>query len=493
MSYKTKHVLLLGALLALLVANLPNILYILGMDWIVEKLLDDITDEELQDLPSLHPPVNESYDHLHKKAGPIYLDRENETRYPILLWWTPFTGHSRIIRECGMGMCLFTHSRTEFNNSLTEGFLFYGTALEWTDLPLPRQPHHLWSLLHEESPKNNWGFACKEGISLFNFTATPSRYSSYPLVTQWLTSIDALNRPLKYSTSEKSKGDLGLVMYLHSDCNTPSDRDSYTKELMNYVKIDSYGKCLNNKDLPENLRDPVTGMDADDLYDIIAQYKFTMAFENAICEDYITEKVWRPLEVGSVPIVKSSPSVSDWAPNEHSIILVDDFSSPKELAEYLLYLDQHDEEYEKYLEFKKTGVTNQRLLEHMKEREWKIDDHGSLNFIEGFECYVCDQVHKMKAQEREGLPVKSVVANTSHYKCNFPEPSIDITKFRSLRQEYPAKKTMDAWRHVAWCADDQTRGIHPAVVSGQPQLAINSILNNSCTDPRDDLRIKLNH
>lgn len=40
----------------------------------------------------------------------------------------------------------------------------------------------------------------------------------------------------------------------------------------------------------------------------VAKYKFTIAFENAICNDYITEKLWRPLIVGSVPIYYGSPS-----------------------------------------------------------------------------------------------------------------------------------------------------------------------------------------
>lgn len=41
----------------------------------------------------------------------------------------------------------------------------------------------------------------------------------------------------------------------------------------------------------------------------VAQYKFTIAFENAVCEDYITEKLWRPLTVGSIPIYLGSPSI----------------------------------------------------------------------------------------------------------------------------------------------------------------------------------------
>ena len=59
--------------------------------------------------------------------------------------------------------------------------------------------------------------------------------------------------------------------------------------------------------IPENLRDPAAGIDTMELLDIISQYKYALAIENAICTDYITEKFWRPLYAGTVPIVKGSP------------------------------------------------------------------------------------------------------------------------------------------------------------------------------------------
>ena len=40
---------------------------------------------------------------------------------------------------------------------------------------------------------------------------------------------------------------------------------------------------------------------------LLGNYKFTLATENAICDDYMTEKLWRPFMVGSVPIIWGSP------------------------------------------------------------------------------------------------------------------------------------------------------------------------------------------
>ena len=49
-------------------------------------------------------------------------------------------------------------------------------------------------------------------------------------------------------------------------------------------------------------------MSNEDFFQLMAKYKFTIAFENAIGDDYITEKLWRPLILGSVPIYMGSPS-----------------------------------------------------------------------------------------------------------------------------------------------------------------------------------------
>ena len=46
-----------------------------------------------------------------------------------------------------------------------------------------------------------------------------------------------------------------------------------------------------------------------EFYQLAAKYKFTLAMENAVCNDYITEKIWRPLQLGSVPIIFGSPKV----------------------------------------------------------------------------------------------------------------------------------------------------------------------------------------
>ncbi|XP_002740012.1 GDP-fucose protein O-fucosyltransferase 3-like [Saccoglossus kowalevskii] len=341
-------------------------------------------------------------------------------QFPILLWWTGFTGERGRVKTCGLDKCFFTVDRHYSEHPKTKVFMFYGTDFKSNDLPLPRQPHHEWALLHEESPKNNYKLTQPECLSLFNHTSTFKRESDFPITTQYLRDLsDLTSTEYMVKTSEKSKNGLAPVVYVQSDCDPPSDRDSYVKELMKYIKIDSYGKCLHNKNLPEELVDPLT-MDNQQFYAILAKYKFHISFENAICNDYITEKLWRSFKIGTVPIYRGSPNIKDWLPSKTSALVADDYSSPRELAKYIDYLNENDSEYDKYLEYKKTGITNSNLLSVMKKRNWGVNDYTKMNFIDAFECFVCNQVHRNNEASLKGVEKQISISKADHYDCPRP-------------------------------------------------------------------------
>ncbi|GFG40480.1 hypothetical protein Cfor_06492 [Coptotermes formosanus] len=314
------------------------------------------------------------------------------------------------------------HSRL---SQVRVALMFYGSNIDLIDLPLPRNGLiHDWALLHEESPKNTPALSHLEALELFNFTATFSRYSHFPLTLQYLKSADALT-DLSYFVPVERKNELlqelAPVLYVHSDCSTPLERDAYATELMKYIRIDSYGKCIQNRNLPEHLADAMESMGSDEFLHFVARYKFTLSFENAVCDDYITEKLWRPLVVGSVPVYMGSPSVRDWLPNNNSAILAVDFSSPKELAQYLHDHNSNATKYRSFLKHKlgedNEKITNRRLINALNIREWGIDnDFEKGNFIEHFECFVCKQEHSKLNGER----TKISDISKAHYDCPIP-------------------------------------------------------------------------
>lgn len=110
-------------------------------------------------------------------------------------------------------------------------------------------------------------------------------------------------------------------------------------------------------------------------------------------------------------------------PSNHSAIFVNDFNSPKQLADYLTFLNENDAEYNKFLEWKTTGITNRYFLKLMKERSWSIVDtwkSGSTNFVEDFECFVCNRVHENLKRKNLGEKEILHIVDKSHLEC--PEP-----------------------------------------------------------------------
>ncbi|CAL4235795.1 unnamed protein product, partial [Meganyctiphanes norvegica] len=303
--------------------------------------------------------------------------------------------------------------------------MFYLIELCAGRLPFPtlRAPWTRWALLHEESPKNQPLFDHEAALQLFNLTGTFRRESSFPITLQHLHSLEALTDTEEWLPGEiKSdlleSGELAPIMYIQSDCDTPAQRDTFVEELQKYIQIDSYGTCLHNRDLPSHLLDSAESHNHADLRSLTARYMFTLAVENAQCDDYITEKLWRPLTVGSVPVYWGSPSIHDWLPNKNSIVDVRDFKDPLELAKFLYKIIQNDTLYDSYLEHKTYGViTNDLLYNTMESRQWGIDnDFLRGNFIEHFECYVCDKVISEHSSTKPG----KLKATRAHYGC--PEP-----------------------------------------------------------------------
>ena len=125
-------------------------------------------------------------------------------------------------------------------------------------------------------------------------------------------------------------------------------RDDYLLALMDQMPVHSFGKIGHNRDLSDD-----NGRDSK--LTAIRRYRFTLAFENSTTTDYVTEKIFQPLLVGSVPIYRGAPNVADFAPAPHSYIDAAGFSGPRELAEFLSTMT--DDEYMRYHEWRQEGPT----------------------------------------------------------------------------------------------------------------------------------------
>lgn len=116
---------------------------------------------------------------------------------------------------------------------------------------------------------------------------------------------------------------------------------------MQEMKVDSYGACLNN-------RQGYGGRMTDNVA-AYQKYKFAVAIENSNCMDYVTEKLVKAVESGSIPIVagrEGRPDYHRYMP-DHSYINIFDYPSIKELAEDLKRIAGNKTLFESYLWYKK--------------------------------------------------------------------------------------------------------------------------------------------
>ena len=137
----------------------------------------------------------------------------------------------------------------------SQAFLFYGSQFKPYSLPLPRHPDDTWAIIQEESPRNAYLLCHNDAINMFNITSSWNRKSHYPVTTQWLKCSDWLwDTEFLVSLEDKNRfrrQGMAPILYLHSDCGVPSDRDHFVTILQKYIRVDSYGTCVKNKRLPE--------------------------------------------------------------------------------------------------------------------------------------------------------------------------------------------------------------------------------------------------
>jgi hypothetical protein len=172
-------------------------------------------------------------------------------------------------------------------------------------------------------------------LQLFDLTMTYRRDSDVPVPYYDLNLIPALRSLPKPKSKDK------LTALFLSGSHDRSGRVRLVRAMMQYLDVHSYGSLLRNRQLQDD-RGRETKLEA------LSGYKFTLAFENAIARDYVTEKFFDPLIAGSVPVYLGAPNVKDFAPGEKCFIPVTDFRSAQDLTAYLLALNEDEAAYQAY-------------------------------------------------------------------------------------------------------------------------------------------------
>ncbi|XP_062415849.1 4-galactosyl-N-acetylglucosaminide 3-alpha-L-fucosyltransferase 9-like [Pungitius pungitius] len=293
--------------------------------------------EKLQNNDSIPSSSTELHNETHsgptEKLQAAAVDAESDT--VVLIWMWPFG--FRFELNCDIfnfKRCHLTDDKELYHKA--HGVVFHHRDIHGNLENMPKVPRPVfqkWVWSNMESPTNSGKIA---GLNeLFNLTSNYRRDSSIPVPYGNLYPVTSTNESFKLPAKDK------LVCWIVSNWSPNMKRVQYYNELKKHVTIHAYGGAFQK---------PVGN---EDFVKIMSSCKFYLSFENSFHRDYITEKFFNPLTWGSVPVVMGPPRhmYEGHAPAE-SFIHVDDFPSPKELAERLLYLDQNQTEYMRFFNWR---------------------------------------------------------------------------------------------------------------------------------------------
>lgn len=205
---------------------------------------------------------------------------------------------------------------------------------------------------------------------------------------------------------------------MNSNCHTPSKRTEYVHELMKYIDVDNYGTC-GEKILPlpehiiqiqnsqnKHLKDRGAYRWEQGKLTLIKDYLFTIAIENSLAHDYISEKLWHPLVTGSIPIYLGATNIDDWLPCQTDCIIdLRKFSNAKEAALFIKTVAQNETLYQSYHLWRKEPL--------------KKDFQNMINYFQNMSnysldcmmCYMADQASRGENKEKIKGQLRTIVGS----------------------------------------------------------------------------------
>lgn len=168
-----------------------------------------------------------------------------------------------------------------------------------------------------------------------------------------------------------------MAIWFVTNCYAKNGRSEYVHRLQNHISVDIYGSCGPFKCARENQSECREMMERD--------YKFVIAFENSLCWDYVTEKLFYNLKYNIVPIVMDlHGNYARFAP-AGSYINALDYPSVKELADYLKVLDGNDTLYNQYFRWKEQYVVSD-FFSNQKQ-------NSNTSVVIDQLCSICSKLH----------------------------------------------------------------------------------------------------
>ena len=239
-----------------------------------------------------------------------------------------------------------TYSDGPDKANISHAIIFKG-ELVGEAMPAYRPPGQQWIFYEMESPvfiRKKVNVDWKKIRYIFNYTITYSTKSDLTIPYGGCRSVDTRLKMINYF-EKKTR----LAAWFVSHCQTQSKREKYVTELMKYMPVDVYGECGNYSCPVDDSKDVVRPTECE--LAVINNSKFYLGFENALCEEYITEKCFVYMRFNSIVVVYGSGQYQKLLP-PNSFINARDYKSPAALAMDLLAIANDEQRYNSFFHWK---------------------------------------------------------------------------------------------------------------------------------------------
>ncbi|XP_025113815.1 alpha-(1,3)-fucosyltransferase C-like [Pomacea canaliculata] len=267
---------------------------------------------------------------------------------PKIITWVrkprhiPFLPEPVRLRVCPEMPCRVT-SNPLFQEQ-SSALLWSVEHMSETEPPPRSYPDQVFVFHNLEPPRAGWvcssTYRLDSWRSAFNWTMN-YRFDADILSLHGL--VVKRRRPVKRNYTDILARKTKFAAWAVSSVIDQSRRKQFAAMLQKYIPIDIFGESSAHR-CPRNQDDACFQTFSRD-------YKFYLGFENSLCKDYISEKFFRYLNLDTVLVARGSNDYKFHAP-QNIFINTADFPTVKDLADHLLYLDKHPEEYIKILEAK---------------------------------------------------------------------------------------------------------------------------------------------
>ncbi len=179
------------------------------------------------------------------------------------------------------------------------------------------------------------------------------------------------NEKTKQLTMDQCLKKSKFCNFIYSNSKANPIRDKFFHFLNQYKKVDSYGKHLNNMEMPPTRGEPNWQQLKSKL---LEEYKFTIAFENSNHSGYMTEKLSDAFDAQTIPIYFGDP-------NANNIFNKDSFIQIKSENDFSVALEK----------IKEIDLNEQKMLDIINKNKMNIDLSKRRKEVEKFIVKIFNQ------------------------------------------------------------------------------------------------------